>query len=176
MLSFIFTNSANFIHESYQKLTTQSHWAKNTMFLFWKMTKPLSKLPLIRIVGILELDGNSLTDQIYFTTIVCLSEIARLIWLNYMIKYNYTDRHFEHYLYHHLLFLREGRKAYKLITRTKLCLGNKKGTTQTWTHCLILWYLLACITPRGWKVSRRNTEEIYPPPHIASMPSVVNVL
>lgn len=78
--------------ESCQRLTTQSHWAKNTMFPFWKMTKSYSKLPLIRIVGILQLDGNSLTDQIFhqicFTTIVCLSEIAWLLLLNYMISTN----------------------------------------------------------------------------------------
>lgn len=97
------------------------------MFPFWRMTKSQNKFPPIRIASIPQLDGIPNTMQVFSKihqnqkALHLKLNWVYLIELHKQYKYIYTGRHFENYLLDHFAFIKElgGKKAYKLITRTK---------------------------------------------------------
>lgn len=152
------------------------------MFPFWKMTKSQSKFPSMRIASISQLDGISLVPKCFnkFTSKPESGslELLGLIFLNHIIS-TFIQADTLNITYSiTLLLLRswEGRRLTDWSPGQNHALWVKKGTTQIWAHFLILWYLLAYMTPRKWKVSRKNTEKMHSPSHMASMSSVVNVV
>lgn len=97
------------------------------------------------------------------------SEINSNLSLNYIISTNtFTQADTLHITYSITLLLLRSWERRRLTNwsqdkkkkkKKKHALRVKKGTTQDWANFLILWYLLASMTPRKWKVSRRNTEK-----------------
>lgn len=144
------------------------------------MIKSQSKFPSIRIVSIPRLDGISLPKCFNKFTSKPESfflKLLGLIFLNHIIS-TFIQADTLNITYSiTLLLLRswEGRRLTDWSPGQNHALWVKKGTTQIWAHFLILWYLLTCLHDSK-EMESRNTEEMHSPSHMASMPSVVNVV
>lgn len=147
------------------------------MFPFWRMTESPGKFPPVRIASIPQLDRIPNTKQV-FSKIhqnqkVSPSEINEFLSNCITSASTFTQVDTLKITYSiTLLLLRswEGRRLTNWSPGQKTCLVSKERHNSDLGKFLILWYLLASMTPRKWKLSRRNTEEMHSPFHMASMP------
>lgn len=142
----------------------QAHWAKNTMF-------PSSRL--IRIPKPVPFSEDSKSSPLHqIPAPPRVPPDAPKACQSLSVQVHPHRRHFKHYLPIVLLLLgsREWRRL-KLITRTSNACEQRKGTSQTRAKVLILWHFL-----KKWKVSRRNTEGMHSPSHMASVPFAAKVV